>query len=299
MPKGGWTTPEEREQILTFYQTEVDEELPTLRETADHIGRNMTTVRGVVQQAGVYRPEKTFVTTAVMFRVVKLYLTKENNRWLSTVEVGKRVGLDSKTVWSLVDRAGVRRSRSEAHRRTPSEDVCKEIIYWFRVLRSAPKAASRLGISEYFVYEVLRSNDELLPVGPNSVAKVRRTEALCIANLYAQGRSLQEVADLTERSYDVVLKIVHDAGITRSRDEGARMHYLRKRARARLAAMDIEPLARRWMAGDEVEDLAPHDVPPDLLWEAIAERLATLKPDTDATCGSCILGCVVICAHAP
>ena len=94
-------------------------------------------------------------------------------------------------------------------------------------------------------------------------------------DLYVQGKSLDEVADLIGRSIKEVAELTWAADVLRSTAAQGVLNERRARARAVLARSNIRALAVRWMSGVEVEALArERDVPPDLMWDALAHELS-------------------------
>ena len=283
--------PREKQRIIALYQIEVDGKLPTIKSVAERTGRSADTIRRLVESAGVYRPEKVPVTTAERKRIIELYQSMNGTRWMSTPEIGRIVGRDTGTVWAVVVEAGINRDLSESLRTQVSEQQKQAIIHHYRTTRwGYPTIAEHVGISRHAVYQVLK--DEL---GRLERTRVWEHEAQCIIGLYQQGRTLLEIADLTDRTRDVVRNLVLDAGVMRSRKESVRLSARRREARAALAATDIRPLAQRWIDGAEVEELAAeHDVPADLMWDALAAELSRADPRKHEK----KLACVAVCAFS-
>ena len=297
MARSRYLKPREKQRILDLYQTKVDGQLPTIKSVAERTGRSVDTVRRLAEKAGVYRPEKNPMTTAERKRIIELYQTMNGTRWTSTLEIAKIVGRDAKTVWTVVTEAGISRDRTESQQTQVSAEEKQAIIHHYRTTRwGYPTIAEHVGVSRHAVYQVL--TDEM---GRLERARVWEHEAQCIIGLYQQGRSLQEVADLTDRTLDVVRNLVHEAGVVRSRVDSVRGSARRREARATLAATDIRLLALRWIDGAEVEDLAAeHDIPADLMWDALAVELSRVdprKPDKKLACVAvCTFSCTQQCA---
>lgn len=286
--------PREKQRIIALYLTEVDGKLPTIKSVADYTGRSVDTVRRLVVNAGVYRREWVPVTTAQRKRIIELYLTKIGSRWMSTPEIGKIVGRDSRTVWAVVAEAGLNRNIAESRQTQISAEQKQAIIHHYRTTRWGCAAiAERVGLTRHTVAQVLKDG-----VGPLARARVWEHEGLCIIGLYQQGRSIQEVADLTDRTRDVVRNLVLDAGVMRSREDSVRLSARRREARTRLANTDIRPLAARWMDGAEVEELAAAcDVPADLMWDALADALSRNDPRGPAAKLECLAICTFACSQ--
>lgn len=157
MARSRYLKPRDKQRILALYQTKVDGQLPTIRSVAERTGRSVATVRRLAERAGVYRPEKSPVTTAVRKRITELYQTMNGTRWMSTVEIAKVVGRDARTVWAVVAEAGINRDRTESQQTQVSEEQKKAIIHHYRTTRwGYPTIAEHVGVSRHAVYQVLK-----------------------------------------------------------------------------------------------------------------------------------------------
>ena len=106
--------------------------------------------------------------------------------------------------------------------------------------------------------------------------------------LYVQGKSLEEVADLTGRPVKEVSELTWAADVLRSIPANAVIGEQRARARAVLARLNIRFMAVRWAAGVETETLAAENaVPADLMWAALARELSR-GPAYDARDRMCL-----------
>ena len=292
-------TPAEKQTILTLYHTKINGQWPTIKAVADQAGRSVDSVKRVAEKAGVYRPEKTPITTVERKLIIDLYLTKNGTRWMSTIEIGKVVGRHPKTVWAVVVDAGINRDLTESQRDQVTDEQRRVILHLYRTTRlGQPKIAQQVGLSRHTVCQVLKEAGELDGAIRDVRSRVWRHEAVCIIGLYQQGRSHREVAELTDRTVTVVRNLVHGAGLGRTRAESLRLAAWRKEALAKLATIDIRPLARRWAAGVEPEALAKeHAVPADLMWEALADALSWMTPAEVETPVMCFDVCTYGCTH--
>lgn len=229
---------------------------------------------------------------------MELYQKKNGNRWISTTQVAKQVGRPASTVHRVLAQAGVEvRPPAEALRTQVSDELRERIIRLYtRSGWSYPRVAEHLGVSSSTAYTVLDEADVMVRTRQ---VKIRAGEGDLLVALYWQGRSSQEVADLTGRSVEVVRRLARKARVIRSQKDGARLAVIRRSTRARLAQLDLRPQARRWMEGAEAEELAAElVVPADLLWDALADLLAVMSPDAREDCavGRCRFACVAACA---
>jgi transcriptional regulator with XRE-family HTH domain len=151
--------------------------------------------------------------------------------------------------------------------------------------------------------KVLDESNTLLRVGTrHGRANLRVGETRLLLDLYQQGQSTLEIQDRTGRHHGLVRNLVREAGIMRSASENNRLARRRGIHRARLADMDIRSWAQRWLAGAEVEELAAElDVEADLLWDRLAEALATMtaphREDDRGRCAQCPFACEAFCAY--
>lgn len=200
------------------------------------------------------------------------------------------------TCWLKPARSVPRARRATLHVPQP---VRQEIIRVYMVIGSSAKVARRLRLKPTVVYKVLDEADVIFRRGPNSVAKVRANEAALLVALYRQGRSAKDVARLTGRSLGVVQNLVRQAGVMRPREESARLAMRRIAARNKLAKTDLRPMAGRWIDGAEVEELADElEVPPDLMWDALADELSRTPRARGQNCTTnCIYACAAVCAR--
>jgi hypothetical protein len=154
-------TSTEKQTILRLYETKVNGQLPTIRAVAAQVGRSFSAVKRVVENAGVYRPERTPITTGERKRIIRLYRTKNGTRWMSTIEISKLVGRDAKTVWLVVAEAGVNRDRTESQRDLVTDEQRQAILHLSRTTRLGHlKIAKRLGMSRHTVSQVLTEAGE-------------------------------------------------------------------------------------------------------------------------------------------
>lgn len=119
--------------------------------------------------------------------------------------------------------------------------------------------------------------------------------------LYVQGKSADEVADITGRPVKEIIELAWAADVLRSRAANSVLNEQRARARAVLARLDIRALVARWLTGAETEMLAAeHAVPADMMWEALARGLSRGPTDDalDEMCvrRKCLSACVTRCA---
>jgi hypothetical protein len=105
--------------------------------------------------------------------------------------------------------------------------------------------------------------------------------------LYGQGKSARDLSELMELSVDKVNAIVRAAGVIRSSKHATTIAKQRRVARTRVFRLDLAGMADRWVTGCEVEQLAAEeDVPPDLLWDALALQLSIQLSATGSDTGS-------------
>jgi transposase len=292
-------TDAERQKIIELYTTKVDGRWPTCTDIAREVDRSRGVVERVVDKARLTRRgKKRRLTTAERRRIMELYQKKNGNRWISTTQVAKQVGRPASTVHRVLAQAGVEvRPPAEALRTQVSDELRERIIgLYTRSGWSYPRVAEHLGVSSSTAYTVLDEADVMVRTRQ---VKIRAGEGDLLVALYWQGRSSQEVADLTGRSVEVVRRLARKARVIRSQKDGARLAVIRRSTRARLAQLDLRPQARRWMEGAEAEELAAElVVPADLLWDALADLLAVMSPDAREDCavGRCRFACVAACA---
>lgn len=261
----------EKQVILAMHEERVDGRQRTYTEIAHKVGRSRHAVKRVIERVHGASPRVRRCTTGETRRIIELYQTRRGNRWLSTVEIAKIVGRSSTFVHDVVTHAGVARSHSEAATMyIPPETRYSIIILSIEFRWTKARIAQRFGVKVAMVSKVLNEADL-------SAWAVQETGLLL--GLYQQGRSIREVARLTDRPLCMVERIVRDAGVVRERIPSQALAMRRIAASNKLARMNIRLLAARWVAGAEVEELAAeHDVPPDLLWDAVADVLCTMTP---------------------
>ena len=292
----------EEQKIVELYVTKVDGRWPTCTAIARDVQRSRGAVERVIEESGfVRRGTRRRLTAGEKRRIVELYQTKTGSRWTSTTEISRILGRSPTTVNQVLTQAGVApRTVSEALRLQVSESLQQQIIHVYVATGwSYPKVAKYLGIHSSTAYTVLDRTNVIVRRGPNSQTKIRVNEARLLVDLYRQGQSTQEVADLTGRTIGVVRKLVSAAQIMRTRAEGTRLAARRRVARTKLTKIELGPLARRWIEGAEVEELAEScDVPPDVMWDALAEELSRTTTDTATCIRSCPYSCVEVCARS-
>ena len=292
-------TDAERQKIIELYTTKIGGRWLTCTDIAREVDRSRGAVERVIDHARLTRRgRKRRLTTSERRRIVELYQTTNGNRWTSTPHIAKQVGRPASTIHKVLIDTGVEiRPAAEALRTQVSDDLCERIIRLYtRSGWSYPRVAEHLGVSSSTTYTVLDQADVMVRTRQ---VKIRAGEGDLLVELYRQGRSAQEVADLTGRSVEVVRRLAHKAGVIRSQKEGAGLAVARRSTRARLARLDLRPQARRWMDGVEVEELAAElTVPADLLWDALTDVLAVLSPNARTNCAAsrCRFACVAVCA---
>lgn len=292
-------TTAEKLKIVELHLTKVNGRSPSYADIATQTGRSAKSVKRTLDEAGFGQVRARPMTTAEKQHIIDLYRTRKGGQWLSTVEVGRIVGRSPGRVYDVLVEAGADvRTKSEAHYLHVPEHVRQEIIRIYMVIGSIAKVARHLRLKPTVVYKVLDETDVIVRRGPNSVAKVRESEAFMLVALYRQGRSAKDVARLTGRSIGVVHNLVRQAGVMRPRKESARLAMRRIAARNKLAKTDLQPLAGLWIEGAEVEELAREfDVPPDLMWDALADELSRTPPTRGPECTSCVYACAAVCAR--
>lgn len=257
----------ERQKIIELAQTRVDGRSLSYTDVGRLVGRSRNSVRWVLERAQGVKPRARRLTVKETKRIIELYQTRNGNKWMSTVEVGKAVGRSAGTVHEVVTKAGIARTRSEAATVHLPEHLRQRIIClhldhgW-----SSARIADVFKLKTTMVCKVLNEAN---------VSAVVANEAELLVALYRQGRSAKDVAILTGRPVTRVSRFARQAGAMRPRKESARLAMRRIAASNKLAKLDLRPLAARWIDGAEVEELAAEQgVPPDLLWDALATALA-------------------------
>lgn len=138
----------------------------------------------------------------------------------------------------------------------------------------------------------------------------RRYEAELVLELYLQGRTYQEVSNVTDCPAATVRELARMVGLMRAPGEDIVLSRWRSAARAKLATMPRAELVHAWMDGAEPEELANrHGVPADLMWDLIADEMARMTrrdlrrrpvhraPREPLTCaGTCTFACTGWCA---
>jgi len=283
-------TASEKQKIIELSQTRVNGHVPTYTEISRQVGRSRASVRRVLERAHGVKPRARRLTMGEQKRIIELYQTRAGSRWTSTVEVGKTVGRSTGVVHDVVTRAGVARNHREAATVELPASLRWQIIRLAVEDRwSAVKIAGHVGLKVTKVLKVLREAD---------LTTAFANEAALLIALYQQGRSVTDVAELTGRARSKIERLLRKAGVMRPRLEALRLAMRRIAASNKLARMDVRPLAAQWLDGAEVEELADeHEVPPDLMWDALAAVLSTMTPDGVSCIGDCHFACSEVCAR--
>jgi len=283
-------TASEKQKIIELSQTRVNGHVPTYTEISLQVGRSRASVRRVLERAHGVKPRARRLTVGEQKRIIELYQTRTDGRWMSTVEVGKTVGRSAGFVHDVVTRAGVARNHSEA-----ATVEIPASLRWL-IIRlsvedrwSAVKIAAAVQLKVTMVLKVLNEVD---------LTTVLAKEAALLVALYQQGRSVTDVAELTGRARTNIERLLRKAGVMRPRLEALRLAMRRIEASNKLARVDVRPLAARWLDGAEVEELAAeHEVPPDLLWDTLAAMLSTMTPNAVSCIRTCPFACAEMCAR--
>lgn len=132
-------------------------------------------------------------------------------------------------------------------------------------------------------------------------------EAELVLELYIQGRSFDEVAEIAGCSADDVREMARITGVRRPLGADHVLAQWRAASQRKLAQTARTDLLYAWMDGAEPEDLADkYDVPADLMWDAIADEMAkttrkdllrrpTARPPTKPV--HCVDVCDFACTH--
>jgi hypothetical protein len=285
-----YLTASEKQKIIELSQTHIDGRLPTYTEISRQVGRCRATVRRVLEATRGPNPRPRRLTIGEKNRIIKLYQTRNGNRWMSTVQVAKIVDRTPSLIHDVVKSAGIARNHREAATITLPASLRWQIIrlsvedQW-----PATKIAGHHQLTVAMVFKVLREAD---------LTNALTNETTLLVALYRQGRSITDITQLTGRSRSKIERLLHKANVMRPREEAARLAMHRIAAARRLARIDIQPLAARWIDGAEVETLADeHNIPPDLLWDALAEALSAIVPSTLSCIRTCPFACTETCAR--
>lgn len=283
-------TASEKQKIIELSQTRADGHVPTYTEIGRQVGRSRGSVRRVLERAHGVKPRARRLTVGEEKRIIELYLTRTGGRWTSTVEVGKIVGRSPGFVHDVVSRAGVARNHREAATVELPPSLRWQIIRLSVEDRwSAAKIAIASHLKVTMVLKVLREAD---------LTTALANEAALLVALYQQGRSVTDVAELSGRARTNIERLLRKAGVMRPRLDALRLAMRRIAASNKLARLDVRPLAAQWLDGAEVEELADeHEVPPDLMWDALAAALSTMTPDGVSCVSDCHFACAEVCAR--
>jgi predicted transcriptional regulator len=280
----------EKQKIIELRQARVNGRSPSYSAIGRQVGRPRASVKRVLEDAGLATSRMRRLTIGEKKRIIELYRTRKDNRWMSLREVGKIVGRSPSFVHRVVTSAGVARNHGKAATMQLSAPLRQQIIRlsiedgW-----SGAKIAKALNLKAPMACKVLRETD---------LTTVLANEAALLVALYQQGRSVTEVAKLTGRARNKIAGLVREAGVMRPRVESQRITMRRIAASNKLARLDVRPLAARWIDGAEVEVLAAeHGVPPDLMWDALAAVLSTMTPGAVSCIRTCPFACAEVCAR--